>query len=231
MIFLEAVTKHYPDGNGSPVTALRDVSLFIEQGEFVSIVGPSGSGKTTLLLTMAGLIAPTTGHVLLDERPIYEIPVAERAALRLRTVGFLFQTFNLVPYLTALENVQVPMCLARRGDVEQRDRAEALLERFGLHHRLNHKPAELSVGERQRVALARSLANDPKLLLADEPTGNLDPALSTHIFHHLRVLNDQGITVVVVTHDHEAASSAPRQIDIQDGAIIGNFLQETRSCA
>lgn len=218
MIYLEGVTKTYDDGNGA-VVALNEVYLYIERGEFVSVTGPSGSGKTTMLLTVAGLIAPTSGRVLLDEKSIYDLSVANRAALRLRTVGFMFQTFNLVPYLTALENVQVPLCLAKVASVEQRERAEALLERVGLSHRLRHRPAQLSVGERQRVALARCLANEPAIILADEPTGNLDPDMSEEIICYFELLHAQGITIVMVTHDHAAAKRAPRQLCIQAGTV------------
>ncbi len=201
------------------VKALDNVTLEIERGDYVSIVGPSGSGKSTFLLTFGGMLSPASGTVCVDGQSLYELSPEKRATLRREKIGFVFQTFNLVPYLTALENVQIPLFLARLGDAEQKRRAAALLERMGLGDRLDHKPSELSVGQQQRVALARMLANDPPVILADEPTGNLDPETSEAILGFLQELNDEGRTLVMVTHDMNAAGKAKRTLRLVDGTI------------
>ncbi len=205
---------------GREVRALDGVDLSIEEGDFVAIVGPSGSGKSTLLLTLGGLIHPEAGQVYLYGEPLYELTQAQRAIIRRRTVGFLFQTFHLVPYLTAIENVQVPLYVAGKPPAEQREIAAALLEKVGLRERAEHKPAELSVGQQQRVALARALVNKPRVILADEPTGSLDPDLAAEMVSHLAELNAEGITVVMVTHDPAVASRAGRQVRIADGRMV-----------
>ena len=174
MLKMENVSKSYRH-RGQTVTALDDASIHIPKGDFVSVVGPSGSGKSTLLLMLGGMLSPSSGKVFLESQSIYDLNSDHRARLRKKHVGFVFQTFNLVPYLTALENVQVPLFLAGVDEKSQRERAVALLDRVGLADRIEHKPRELSVGQQQRVALARMLANDPAVILADEPTGNLDP--------------------------------------------------------
>ena len=200
--------------------ALDDVSLEVVKGEFVSVVGPSGCGKSTLLLTLGCLIRPSEGAVWLDERSVYDLAHEEAAALRLKTIGFVFQTFNLVPYLTALENVQLPLYLSGVSPTEQRERANQVLDKVGLGDRLHHKPAELSVGQQQRVALARTLANNPRLILADEPTGNLDPALADEMVGELEELNRQGVTLVMVTHDPRIAARAQRQLRLSEGRMV-----------
>jgi len=210
------------------VLALADVSLEVAEGEFISIVGPSGCGKSTLLMTLGCLIRPTEGKVWLDGRSVYDLSHDEAAALRLKTIGFVFQTFNLVPYLTALENVQIPLYLSGVSPTQQQERAEHLLDKVGLGDRLSHKPSELSVGQQQRVALARTLANRPRLILADEPTGNLDPALAEEMLDHLEELHQEGVTVVMVTHDPRMAARAQRQLRLVEGRVSATEAVNTR---
>jgi putative ABC transport system ATP-binding protein len=216
---MEDVCKSYRH-RGQVVQALDGATVAIARGDFVSVVGPSGSGKSTLLLMLGGMLSPSSGRVLLEGESIYDLPSDGRARLRKKNVGFVFQTFNLVPYLTALENVQVPMYLAGVDEKSQRERAAALLQRVGLGDRLDHKPAELSVGQQQRVALARMLANDPALILADEPTGNLDPETADQIIGFFEQFNDEGRTIVMVTHDPRAAVRARRTLRLSDGRIV-----------
>ena len=208
--------------------ALADVSLEVAEGEFISIVGPSGCGKSTLLMTLGCLIRPTEGKVWLDGRSVYDLSHDEAAALRLKTIGFVFQTFNLVPYLTALENVQIPLYLSGVFPTQQQERAEHLLDKVGLGDRLSHKPSELSVGQQQRVALARTLANRPRLILADEPTGNLYPALAEEMLDHLEELHQEGVTVVMVTHDPRMAARAQRQLRLVEGRVSATEAVNTR---
>jgi len=219
MLRMENVCKSYQHRRKA-VMALDGATLDIPGGDFVSVVGPSGSGKSTLLLMLGGMLSPSSGRVLLDGRSIYDLSSDGRARLRKENVGFVFQTFNLIPYLTALHNVQVPLCLAGVNDAAQEERAAALLERMGLGDRLDHKPAELSVGQQQRVALARMLANDPAVILADEPTGNLDPQTSEQIVGYFEDFHAEGRTIVMVTHDPRAAGRAKRTLRICDGKII-----------
>jgi arsenite-transporting ATPase len=218
MLRLESVTKSYARRGGA-VVALRPTTLEVAAGEFVAVVGPSGSGKSTLLSLMGGMLAPTAGKVWLDGQSLYDLSVSRRARLRGRKVGFVFQTFSLVPYLTALENVQVPLYLAGLAPREQRRRSQTLLERLGLGDRLAHRPAELSVGQQQRVALARTLANDPALVLADEPTGNLDPNTRDLVLTFLEGLRQEGRTVVLVTHDPAVARRAGRALRLAAGEV------------
>ena len=218
MLTMKSVSKTYAH-RGKTVKALDNVSLVIEQGDFVSIVGPSGSGKSTFLLMFGGMLSPASGTVLVDGQSLYELSSEQRASVRREKIWFVFQTFNLVPYLTALENVQIPLFLAHLSDAEQKQRGTALLERIGLGDRLDHKPSELSVGQQQRVALARMLANDPPIILADEPTGNLDPETSAAVLGFLREVNGEGRTVVMVTHDLRAAAMAKRTLRLVDGTI------------
>jgi putative ABC transport system ATP-binding protein len=225
MVRLEAASKTFSRG-GSVVEALRPTTLEIAAGEYVAVVGPSGSGKTTLLSVLGGMLAPTRGRVVLDGRSLYELSVRSRAELRRRKVGFVFQTFNLVPYLSALENVQVPLYLLGLAPKEQRRRALAVLERVGLADRVHHKPGELSVGQQQRVALARTLANDPALILADEPTGNLDPDARVQVLDLFAEFNREGRTVVMVTHDPVAAGRARRSLRLQAGVVLPGDLSE-----
>lgn len=219
MIKIENLSKTY-NSKRNAVVALSEVSLSIKSGDFVSIVGPSGSGKTTLLLCMGGLIHPSRGKVTIGEDSIYDLDVKRRAIFRLRNLGFVFQTFNLIPYLTALENVQIPLALAGISDGHQSGRAAELLEKMGLADRINHKPRELSIGQQQRVAIARALANDPKIILADEPTGNLDPDMTRETVSYLKLLNQTGITVVMVTHNPGAAEYSQRRLRLEEGRLI-----------
>ena len=219
MLRMENVSKSYRH-RGQIVNALDEASLHIPEGDFVAVVGPSGSGKSTLLLMLGGMLSPSEGRVLLEGESIYDLTSDGRARLRKRSIGFVFQTFNLVPYLTALENVQIPMFLAGITDAAQQERATARLERVGLGDRLDHKPGELSVGQQQRVALARMLANDPEVILADEPTGNLDPETGRQIIGFFEEFNREGRTVVMVTHDPRAAERARRTLKLADGKIL-----------
>jgi len=216
---METVSKNYSH-RGKPVVALDNASLEISEGDFVSVVGPSGCGKSTLLLVLGGMLSPSMGRVFLDGQALYDLTPDERARLRRQKIGFVFQTFNLIPYLSALENVQVPLLLAGVNGTGQQERATHLLERVGLGDRLDHKPSELSVGQQQRVALARVLANDPPLILADEPTGNLDPETSQQILAFLDEVNQEGRTVVMVTHDPQAAGRARRTLRLRDGIVL-----------
>jgi len=219
MLKMESVSKTY-QLRGKTIQALDDASLEIARGDFVSIVGPSGSGKSTLLLILGGMLSPAAGRVLVDGKSLYDLRPEERARVRKKTVGFVFQTFNLVPYLTALENVQVSLFLAGVDESSQKKRATALLEGLGLGDRLDHKPPELSVGQQQRVALARMLANDPQVVLADEPTGNLDPETAESVLSFLDQVHQEGRTIVMVTHDPKAAARAKRMLRLRDGKIL-----------
>jgi putative ABC transport system ATP-binding protein len=218
MLIARDVTKEYMSGE-QKLAVLRNVSFTIQQGAFVAIVGPSGSGKTTLLGLLAGLDTPTRGTVLLDDTDLGNLSENDRARLRGEKVGFVFQSFQLIPTLTALENVQVPLEL--RGTAGATERARELIDRVGLTGRGHHFPTQLSGGEQQRVAIARAFANSPKILFADEPTGNLDNATGHRIFELLQTLNsDGGSTIVLVTHDSSLASRASRIIRLLDGAVV-----------
>lgn len=218
---MESVSKSYLH-RGRTVAALDNASLEIAAGDFVAVVGPSGSGKSTLLLVLGGMLSPSSGKVHLNGHSLYELSPNQRAEIRRQKIGFVFQTFNLVPYLTALENVQIPLYLAGLDETNQKRRAAALLERVGLADRLDHKPPELSIGQQQRVALARVMANDPEFILADEPTGNLDPDTGQQILDLLEEMNRDGRTIVMVTHDPRAAARAKRTLRLQAGQITTN---------
>ena len=223
MIELREVSKTVMSGS-EPLTILHPLSLTIPRGEFVAIVGPSGSGKSTLLGLIAGLDAPTSGSVLIDSVDITQLGEDALAKLRGEKVGFVFQFFHLIPSLTAYENVAVPMEIAGAGDA--RARAQRLLEEVGLTGRAHHYPSQLSGGEQQRVALARALANDPKIVLADEPTGNLDSANGRHIMELLRAIHQtRGTTIVLVTHDRELAGMADAHLVLRDGRVVERTLQ------
>jgi putative ABC transport system ATP-binding protein len=215
--------KTYASG-ARTVTVLRDVNLHIEAGDFVAILGPSGSGKTTLLGLLAGLDTPSRGCVTVNGTELSPLSEDERARFRRATIGFVFQSFQLMPSLTAHENVQVPLQLRGQRNVAQR--AARLLERVGLSHRLHHYPAQLSGGEQQRVALARAFVNDPQILFADEPTGNLDGITGKTIIQLMEELNrERGTTLVVVTHDPLLASRAHYPILLHNGAIVANGVK------
>lgn len=219
MLEVKNVSKIYKKGN-QEVRAVDDVSLHISKGDFVSIIGPSGSGKSTLLLMLGGMLSPTFGQIMIDKDSLYDLDSNERSRLRQQKMGFVFQTFNLIPYLSALQNVQVPLFLRGMDEKRQKERAQSLLERVGLSDRMDHTPSELSVGQQQRIALARMLANDPAIILADEPTGNLDPEMSQHVIDFLTELNKEGRTIVLVTHDMNVARKAKRTITISKGGTL-----------
>jgi len=229
MLCMQNVNKDYTLRK-QKIAGLVDATIEIQQGDFVSLVGPSGSGKSTLLLMLGGMLSPTSGRVMIDGNSFYERDADQRAALRQLYIGYVFQTFNLVPYLTALENVQVPMFLADIPLPEQQTRAEELLHRVGLGERMHHKPTELSVGQQQRVALARMLANDPAVILADEPTGNLDPETAAQVITFFQEFNAEGRTIVMVTHDPKAAERAKRMIRLTNGRLIGESLSPNSQC-
>lgn len=216
MFRLEEVSKVYTK-NSEQIVALRVAALQIAEGDYAAVVGPSGSGKSTLLSLLGGMLAPTTGQVWFDDKPLYEVPLDERARIRREKIGFVFQSFNLVPYLTALENVQLPLFLSGAAATEQRQRAERLLHRVGLESRMHHKPFELSIGQQQRVALARTLANDPRVILADEPTGNLDPENRQLVLDTFDAFHAEGRTILMVTHDPAAAKRAGRVLKLENG--------------
>ena len=219
MLRFEQVNKIYKPRRNT-VTGLDHVNIHVAPGDYVALVGPSGSGKTTFLVTAGAMLRPTSGKVFLDGRDVFAMNPNELAELRLKTIGFIFQTFNLITYLTARQNVMVALMLAGKNTAEQEATADQLLEKVGLSDRADHKPAELSVGQQQRVALARMLANDPPLILADEPTGNLDPQTSADVMDFLTALNrDQGKTIVMVTHSMDAAKRARRIITCNKGII------------
>ena len=230
MLQIESICKDYTRGR-SIVHALHPTSMTVGGGEFIAIVGPSGSGKSTLLSMIGGMLSPTSGRVILEGQSLYEISVKQRSRLRNEQIGFLFQSFNLVPYLSAIENVQLPMALYGTARDSQQNQAINLLERFGLGDRLDHKPSELSAGQQQRVAMARTLAMDPSLILADEPTGNLDPESRDLILRTLHKLCDEGRTIILVTHDATVSASAHRVFHISEGHASEASPNETRGAA
>jgi putative ABC transport system ATP-binding protein len=215
------VVKAYPMGNRQYV-ALRGVDLTLYAGEFTAIVGPSGSGKSTILNMVTGIDRPTTGQVLMAGMPLHQMNENELARWRGASVGIVFQFFQLLPTLTALENVMLPMDFLNTYGSKRRERALSLLDMVNLKPRAHHLPSELSGGEQQRVAIARALANDPPIIIADEPTGNLDTATGEHIMALLLELSRQGKSVVFVTHDTHLAASAQRVIRVQDGQIVAD---------
>ncbi len=219
LIETQGLVKIYQMGTVE-VHALRGVDLRIEEGEYVAIMGPSGSGKSTLMHILGCLDRPTRGIYRLDGKEIQSLDENQRAEIRKSKVGFVFQNFNLLPRLTAVENVELPMTYTRLHPHERRIRALALLERVGLKDRADHRPTELSGGEAQRVAIARALANNPAVILADEPTGNLDTRTGQEILSLFRELHREGRTLIVVTHDPEVAQEAERIIYLRDGRIV-----------
>jgi putative ABC transport system ATP-binding protein len=218
MLIAESLTKEYRSGERT-LAVLRNVSFSVQPGEFVAITGPSGSGKTTLLGLLAGLDTPSGGRVILDGAEMSSMSEDDRARIRSAKVGFVFQSFQLISTLTAAENVQVPLEL--RGESGAERRAADLLERVGLRERATHFPTQLSGGEQQRVAIARAFSNQPSIMFADEPTGNLDAASGERVVALLEELNhESGSTVVIVTHDATLAARARRQIRLADGVVI-----------
>jgi len=219
MIELSNVTKTYRMGN-MDITVLSLVSLNVQRGEFVAIMGPSGSGKSTLMNIIGCLDRPTSGSYRFENRETSSLSDDELAAVRNVKIGFVFQTFNLLPRYTALKNVEVPLIYSGVPSRARRERALPVLEKVGLAERIAHKPAELSGGQQQRVAIARALINNPELLLADEPTGNLDSRSGEEILNILTALNRQGVTVIIVTHDPNVAARCKRNVQLMDGRII-----------
>jgi putative ABC transport system ATP-binding protein len=219
MIELENLTKTY-NGSSVPVHALKDVNLHVGEGQFVAVMGPSGSGKSTLLTVLGAMNPPTQGRVQIDGIDVYGLQPEHQADFRHEYVGFVFQQLQLLPYLTAQENVLLALAIARLSRAEKIDRARNTLERVGLQGKEDRLPSQLSGGEQGRVAVARAIVNQPPLLLADEPTGNLDQATGTQVLNLLRDLNHAGQTVVMVTHDEHAAAYATRKVNILDGQIV-----------
>jgi putative ABC transport system ATP-binding protein len=206
-----------------PVEALRGVNMKVEKGDFLAILGPSGSGKSTLLNLIGALDKPTSGELQIDGIDVSELNDNQLADLRLK-VGFVFQFFNLIPRLTAVDNVELSMSISGKSHVERRKRAIDLLETVGLKDRVKHKPAELSGGQQQRVAIARALANNPSFLLLDEPTGNIDSKTAQEVIEIIKILNREGVTIIMVTHDQHLAREAKRTLQMLDGEIISDTV-------
>ncbi len=218
------LTKYYKIGDET-VQAIKEVNLSVEYGEFLAIMGPSGSGKSTLLTMLGGLNHPTSGKVIVDEIDIYTLSSEKIADFRREYIGFVFQSFYLIPYLTVLENVMLPLAVTDYGKEEKLNMAETILCKVGLDSKMNRLPDELSGGEQQRVAIARALVNDPPIILADEPTGNLDTATGKEIMQIFKELNENGKTIIMVTHNPENAKFASRCVYIVDGKLRdGSFL-------
>jgi putative ABC transport system ATP-binding protein len=228
MYRLDAAAKTFTQGDRT-VAALRPATFQIAPGELVAVVGKSGSGKSTLLALLGGMLAPSEGQVLFEGCSLYDLTPAARAELRRLRMGFVFQSFNLVPYLSAQENVEVPLLLCSEPRHKQRARARQLLELVGLSDRADHKPCELSAGQQQRVALARTLANDPPVILADEPTGNLDPETRNAVLGFFDDLHRAGKTIIVVTHDPLVAARATRRLELADGALTDRTAAGSRA--
>ena len=218
IIELKNLSKHYEMGENI-VRALDGIDVKIKKGDFIAIVGPSGSGKSTMMNMIGALDLSTKGEIFLDDEDIENLEESELAQIRGRKIGFVFQTFNLIPTLTALENVMLPMTFQGVSREEKLERAEKILEKVGLEHRKNHFPNELSGGEMQRVAISRALANDPEVILADEPTGNLDSKTGKEIMKIFTDLNKKGKTIIVVTHDLDLTKYATKVLKLRDGKI------------
>ena len=218
LIEINKLNKTYESGEEC-VMALRDVDLNIERGEFISVMGPSGSGKSTLLTILGGLNHPTKGDVAVDDIPIYKLSLEKLADFRREYLGFIFQSFQLIPYLTVIENVMLPLSITQRTNREQVKMAEEILERIGLRGKGKRLPDQLSGGEQERVAIARALVNSPPILMADEPTGNLDSKTGKEIMDLFKSLNEEGQTIVMVTHNPENTSFSTRTISLKDGKV------------
>jgi len=219
LIEIKNITKKYTSG-GDVVEALRGVDISIEAGEFITIMGQSGSGKSTLLSVLGGMNHPTAGDVEMAGVKLYELPGEKLADFRAQNLGFVFQSFHLIPYLTAIENVMLPLAIVKMKGVEKISAARRALERVGLGSKLDRLPNQLSGGEQERVAIARAIVNNPHILLADEPTGNLDSKTSEEIMALFRELNEAGQTVVMVTHNPENGTYSDRTINLKDGLVM-----------
>lgn len=224
LVEIKKLSKAYHSGEEC-VMALKDVDLNIEQGEFVSVMGPSGSGKSTLLTILGGLNHPTSGHVSVDGISIYELPMERLADFRREYLGFIFQSFQLIPYLTVIENVMLPLSITDVTNKDQLKMAEEILERTGLTGKGKRLPDQLSGGEQERVAIARALVNSPPILLGDEPTGNLDSKTGVEIMTLFKTLHEEGQTIVMVTHNPENAKFSKRTILLKDGSVMGDGLK------
>ncbi len=221
LIEIKKLNKTY-EGGDECVTALCDVDLNIDRGEFISVMGPSGSGKSTLLTILGGLNHPTKGDVAVDDIPIYKLSLEKLADFRREYLGFIFQSFQLIPYLTVIENVMLPLSITERNHREQVKMAEEILEKIGLAGKARRLPDQLSGGEQERVAIARALVNSPPILMADEPTGNLDSKTGNEIMDLFKSLNKEGQTIVMVTHNPENTSFSTRTISLKDGRVENN---------
>ena len=222
MLMLRKISKQYGYGI-TRVDALSDVHLYIERGEFVSIMGKSGAGKSTLMNIICCLDRPTHGNYTIDDNDIYSYNDNDLAIIRNEKIGFIFQSFNLLPRITAFQNVELPLIYARIPRAERKRLAREALVRVGLEDRMHHRPNELSGGQKQRVATARALVNSPSIILADEPTGNLDSATTTEILKLFCELNDEGATILCVTHEQEVAEYSKRIITLHDGTIVNDY--------
>lgn len=229
LIELEDVWKRYNMGKAGGLTVLKEVNLKIKQGEFIAITGPSGSGKSTIMHLLGALDAPSFGKVYLKGKNISHMSESSLAFLRGQTIGFIFQQFNLLPTFSALENVMMPLELTNLSDKGARKKAEELLTQIGLKDRMNHKPSELSGGQQQRVAIARALANNPEIILADEPTGNLDSKTGKFVMDFLDELNKQNKTIILVTHELGLVDYASRVVYIKDGNIEKEVYNKKRN--
>jgi ABC-type lipoprotein export system ATPase subunit len=219
ILSVQNISKTYKHRDGI-VNALSEISFSINKGDFVSITGPSGSGKTTLLLALSGLIRPTSGTIMFEDKNIESATDKDLAEFRKKHVGFVMQNFSLIPYMTAIQNVMIPLGLNGKSSVEQYALSSAVLELVGLENRQNHYPRELSAGQQQRVAIARALVNKPTIIFADEPTGNLDPSLSAEILEFLQKINKElNITIMMVTHSPQAANYGNVKIKLEDGKL------------
>lgn len=227
MISIKKISKVYKMGK-SEVHALRGVDLSISENEFVAIMGPSGSGKSTLMNIIGALDRPTSGEYFLEGKEVSSLSDNELARLRNQKIGFVFQTFNLMPRISALRNVELPLVYSAIPRKERIQRAEHVLETVGLADRMDHSPNELSGGQRQRVAVARALVNDPSLIFADEPTGNLDSRTGNEIMHLFENLHDKGVTILLVTHEADIAQYAARVVHIKDGLIDQDYINTER---
>ncbi|MGD9488565.1 MAG: ABC transporter ATP-binding protein [Calditrichaceae bacterium] len=219
MIKMENISRVYDTGRVK-VNALKEIDLHISGGEFVAIMGPSGSGKSTLMNMIGCLDTPSSGNYFLDGKPIRKMDDNKLSAIRNHKIGFVFQNFNLLPYATAYENVELPLILSGMSASKRKTRVVDLLKRVGLEDRMDHKPNELSGGQQQRVAIARALANAPRIILADEPTGNLDSHSGQEIIDLFTELWQQGNTILMITHDPDISDRCPRQIHLKDGKIV-----------